>query len=69
MKPIFIVLIITGVLNLFYTVGEGEPLVSFWVLKIYPEGIWSAVFMVLAHRHAHLLHLPAHLHHLPHPPH
>ena len=47
MKPIFIVLIITGVLNLFYTVGEGEPLVSFWVLKIYPEGIWSAVFMVL----------------------
>ena len=47
MKPVFIILIVTGVLNLFYTPGEGEPLVSFWVFKIYPEGIWSACFMIL----------------------
>ena len=47
MKPVFIILIVTGVLNLFYSPGEGEPLVSFWVFKIYPEGIWSACFMIL----------------------
>ena len=47
MKPILIIVIITGVLNLFYTAGEGEPLVSFWVFNIYAEGIWAAIFMVL----------------------
>ena len=47
MKPIFFIACITGLLNLFYTKGEGAPLVSFWVLEIYPEGIWAAVFMVL----------------------
>ena len=47
MKPILIIVLITGVLNLFYTPGEGAPLVSFWVFRIYPEGIWSACFMVL----------------------
>ena len=47
MKPILIIVLITGVLNLFYTPGKGAPLVSFWVLNIYAEGIWAAVFMVL----------------------
>ena len=47
MKPILIIVLITGVLNLFYTPGTGAPLVSFWVLNIYAEGIWAAVFMVL----------------------
>ena len=47
MKPILIIVIITGLLNLFYTRGEGAPLVSFWIFTIYPEGIWAAVFMVL----------------------
>ena len=47
MKPVLIVVVITGLLNLFYTGGEGEPLVSFWVLRIYPEGIWAAAAMVL----------------------
>ena len=47
MKPILIIVIITGVLNLFYTAGEGEPLVSFWIFNIYVEGIWAAIFMVL----------------------
>ena len=42
-----IIVIITGLLNLFYTRGEGAPLVSFWIFTIYPEGIWAAVFMVL----------------------
>ena len=47
MKPVLIVVLITGLLNLFYTPGSGTPLVSFWVLRIYPEGIWAAVAMVL----------------------
>ena len=47
LKPIFMILIITGVLNLLYTVGEGEPLVSFWIINIYWEGIRTAFFMVI----------------------
>ncbi|WP_130871204.1 energy-coupling factor transporter transmembrane component T family protein [Intestinimonas massiliensis (ex Afouda et al. 2020)] len=47
MKPILIIVVITGLLNLFYTPGQGEPLVSFWVFTIYPEGVWAACAMVL----------------------
>ena len=34
------------VLNLFFTVGEGEPLIDFWIITVYSEGIIRAVFMV-----------------------
>jgi len=44
-KPIIYVLLFTALLNLFLTGGEGEPLVSFWVFKIYKEGIARAFFM------------------------
>ena len=47
MTPIFIIVLITGLLNLFYTPGQGEPLVSFWVFTIYREGVWAACAMVL----------------------
>ena len=47
LKPVMLILIITGILNLFYTVGEGEPLVSVWVFRIYWEGIRAAFFMVI----------------------
>ncbi len=47
MKPLVMILVFTGVLNLFFTAGEGEPLVSFWVIRIYGEGIIRAVFMVV----------------------
>ena len=46
-KPIIFILIFTSLINLFMTVGEGEPLFKFWVLKIYKEGIVRAVFMSL----------------------
>lgn len=46
LKPVMVILIITGALNLFYTVGDGEPLVSVWIFHIYWEGIRTAVFMV-----------------------
>ena len=44
-KPIIFILIFTALLNLFLTTGEGEPLVQFWVIKIYKEGIVRAFFM------------------------
>ena len=47
MKPIVFIVVLTGLLNLFYTPGAGEPLVSFWVFQIYAEGIWAACFMIL----------------------
>lgn len=46
-KPIIIILIFTIILNVFLTGGEGDPLVHFWVINIYTEGIIKAVFMAL----------------------
>ncbi len=44
-KPIIYILIFTAIINIFLTAGEGEPLVSFWVIKIYVEGLVRAFFM------------------------
>jgi energy-coupling factor transport system permease protein len=46
-KPIIIIVIITAIINVFMTKGEGIPLFSFWFIKIYKEGIIRAVFMAL----------------------
>ena len=46
-KPIIFILIFTAILNVFLTGGVGEPLVAFWIIKIYKEGIIRAVFMAL----------------------
>lgn len=45
LKPLVLIIILTALLNLFYT--EGEPIVQFWILKISWEGIKRAVMMVL----------------------
>ena len=45
MKPILLILVFTGLLNIFYT--PGEPLVQFGFLKVTAEGLWAAFFMVL----------------------
>lgn len=47
MKPLIIIIAITGVLNMFYTPGEGEPLLRVWKLTIYKEGIVTAAFMIV----------------------
>ena len=47
MKPLVVILIFTGVLNLFFTTGEGKPLVDFWIITIYREGVVRAFFMVI----------------------
>ena len=46
-KPIILILIFTSLINVFMTNGAGEPLVAFWIIKIYKEGIIRAVFMSL----------------------
>ncbi len=46
-KPIIFILIFTSLLNVFMTVGAGDPLVEFYFIKIYTEGIIRAVFMSL----------------------
>ncbi|MBO5870102.1 MAG: energy-coupling factor transporter transmembrane protein EcfT [Clostridia bacterium] len=46
-KPLIFVLAFTAIVNLFFTVGEGEPLVSFYFIKIYQSGIRNAVMMLL----------------------
>lgn len=44
-KPILFILLFTMILNVFMTEGEGEPLVEFWIIKIYTYGIVRAIFM------------------------
>ncbi len=46
MKPLVMILVFTGVLNLFFTTGEGEPILDFWIFTVYAEGLSRAVFMV-----------------------
>ncbi len=47
MKPLIIIIAITGILNMFYTPGEGEPLLRIWKLTVYREGIVTAAFMIV----------------------
>lgn len=47
MKPVLFIVIFATLLNLLYTKGEGEPLVTVWIFHIYRESIRAAVFMVL----------------------
>lgn len=45
LKPLVIILIFTGVLNMLYT--PGYVLVSFWVFNITREGLYTAAFMMI----------------------
>ena len=46
MKPLLMILIFTGVLNLFFTT-DGTVLVDFWIITITTGGLQRAIFMVL----------------------
>ena len=46
MKPLLMILVFTGVLNLFFTT-EGKVLVDFWVITITTGGVQRAAFMVI----------------------
>ena len=45
MKPLVLILVFTGILNLFFT-KEGKLLVDVWVIKIYSGGVSRAAMMV-----------------------
>lgn len=45
LKPMLFIIILTGILNLFYTTGT--PLVEFWIFKITDTGVKMAVRMIV----------------------
>ena len=47
MKPVVPIVIFTAVLNLFFVTGQGEPLVHFWILNIYVEGVKYAILLAV----------------------
>ena len=47
LKTILPIVLFTAVLNLFFVSGEGDPLVHFWFLTIYAEGVRYAVLMAV----------------------
>lgn len=46
-KPIVFILLFTALINIFVTKGEGAPLLSFWVINVYEEGIVRALMMAM----------------------
>lgn len=44
LKPLLFIIVLTGLLNMFYT--PGRTLVSFWIFMITWEGIRNAIFMI-----------------------
>ena len=45
MKPLVLILLFTGILNIFFTEGENVA-ISFWKITVYWEGLERAFFMV-----------------------
>ena len=45
-KPLIFIIILTGILNVFYTTG-GVLLVDWWIFHIWSKGIETALFMIL----------------------
>jgi len=45
LKPLVLIILITGILNMFYTAGT--PIFRFWIFTLTREGLRNAVFMVL----------------------
>lgn len=45
LKPLLIIIIITALINVFYT--DGRVLLEFWIFRITEEGLWNAFFLVL----------------------
>ena len=46
LKPLVFIILFTAFINIFWISGE-TLLVDFWIIKIYAEGIASAIFLVL----------------------
>lgn len=46
-KPIVFIIAFTGIINIFWTTGEGAPLLDLGFAQIYKEGIVNAIFLVV----------------------
>lgn len=44
-KPIVFILLFTALINIFVTKGVGAPVLSFWIVEIYTEGIVRGILM------------------------
>lgn len=47
LKPLLPLILFTAILNLFFVKGTDEPLVSWWIITIYWEGVSTAIFMMV----------------------
>lgn len=47
LRPLLFIIIFTSLINIFMTKGEHLLTPADWGLKIYAEGLWNALFMVL----------------------
>ena len=47
LKPLLPLILFTAVLNLFFVKGTNEPLVQWWIITIYWEGISTAIYMIV----------------------
>lgn len=47
MRPMLMIIAFTSVINIFWTKGEHLLTPDGWWLKIYEEGLWNALFMIL----------------------
>lgn len=45
-RPIIFIIAFTALINLFWSTGEGDPLISFWIINVYKEGIINAILLV-----------------------
>ena len=46
-RPLLIIIAFTFFINVFWTKGEGDPLLAVGFVRIYAEGLWNALFMFL----------------------
>lgn len=46
-KPILPIILFTAVLNLFFMTGPTEPLLSWWIFRVYREGVYYAIVMAV----------------------
>ena len=46
-RPLLFIIAFTSLINVFFTRGEHRLTPEDWVISIYAEGIWNAVFMIL----------------------
>lgn len=47
LKPLRFILVFMAIINVFWTKGEGDPLLSFWVINVYTEGLLYALFVIV----------------------